>query len=221
MKIAIAGATGLTGSLCLELLLNDSRVTEIFSIGRRKTGISNPKLTEAILNNGEFDQSLSIDAFICCLGTTIKKAGSQENFKKVDHDLPIELAKKLKARGCQSAAVISALGADSHSAFFYNRVKGMMEEDMREIGLKSLTILRPSLIKGERKEARLGEKSAEIFLGIASPLFIGPLKKIKVTEAEDIAKALLVASLDKKEGTFIFTSQEIKVLASSESDGKL
>lgn len=221
MKIAIAGATGLTGSLCLELLLNDSRVTKVFSIGRRKTGISNPKLTEAILNNGEFDQSLSIDAFICCLGTTIKKAGSQENFKKVDHDLPIELAKKLKARGCQSAAIVSALGANAHSTFFYNRVKGMMEEDMRKIGLKSLSILRPSLIKGERKEARPGEKCAEIFLDITSPLFIGPLKKYKATEAEDIAKALLVASFDKKEGTFIFSSQEIKILASLESDSKL
>lgn len=221
MKIAIAGATGLTGSLCLDLLLNDERVTEVFSLGRRKTGKNHEKLTEVILNNGRLVQDLSVDAFICCLGTTIKKAGSQENFKSVDHDLPIALTKKLKAQGCSIAAIVSAMGADAHSTFFYNRVKGMMEEDMKKMGLKSLTILRPSLIKGDRKEKRAGEKSAEIILTIAAPLLIGPLKRIKATEATDIAKALLVSCLHQKEGTLIYTSQEIKVLASSESGSKL
>lgn len=215
MKVAIAGATGLTGGLCLKLLLADSRVSEIFSIGRRKTGLNHPKLHEIILNDGELNVELSVEAFICCLGTTIKKAGSQENFKKVDHDLPLKLAESLKASGCSTAAVVSALGADPESRFFYNRVKGMMEVDMKKIGFKSLTILRPSLIKGDRKETRAGEKSAEFILGLATPLLIGPLQIWKATKAADIARALLTSSINPKEGTFIFSSQEIKVLASS------
>ncbi len=221
MKVAIAGATGLTGSLCLELLLADLRISEIFSIGRRKSGLSHPKLQEIILSNGELDIDLSVDAFICCLGTTIKKAGSQENFKKVDHELPLKLAEKLRANGCHSAAVVSALGADSDSSFFYNRVKGMMEEDMKKIGFESLTILRPSLIKGKRKEVRPGEKSAELLLRLASPFLIGPLRNWKTTEAADIAQALVTLSTNPKKGILIFSSQEIKILASSESATKL
>lgn len=221
MIVAIAGASGLTGSLTLDLLLSESRVTKIYSIGRRKTGISHPKLHEIMLENGELAVDLSVEAFICCLGTTIKKAGSQEKFREVDHDLPLKLAVKLKNNGCRSAAVVSALGADAHSRFFYNKVKGEMEEDLKKIGFKTLTILRPSLIRGDRKETRPGEKSAEIILNIVSPLLIGPLKQWKATEATDIAQALLTSSINQKEGIFIFSSQEIKVVASSESGSKL
>jgi uncharacterized protein YbjT (DUF2867 family) len=212
MKIAIAGATGLTGSLCLQELLKNERVFEIISIGRRNTGLLHPKLREVFLIDNKLSEEIQADAYICCLGTTIKKAGSKEAFKEIDLELPLYLAKELKKNGCKTAAVVSAMGAKSGSSIFYNSVKGEMENAMKEVGFESLSILRPSIIEGPRKEKRTGEKIGLAVMRFFNPILMGSLKHYKTIQASDIAKALVKSVTFKKVGNTIYLSGEIKDL---------
>lgn len=207
MIIALAGTSGLTGSHTLKLLLETPEVTKVISIGRKKIEIKHPKLEEVLLGS---PISFRADAFLCCLGTTIKKAGSREAFEKVDVHLPLDLARALKAQGCDTAAVISSIGADSHSSVFYNRAKGKMEDGMREIGLKSLSILRPSIIAGERKESRLAEKISLKVMNAAAPLMTGSIRKYRPIEAETIARALVKLALARKPGAIVYESDAIQ-----------
>jgi uncharacterized protein YbjT (DUF2867 family) len=211
MIIALAGASGLTGSHTLKLLLENTEVTKVVSIGRKKAGGQHPKLEEILLGS---PITAKVDAFVCCLGTTIKKAGSQAAFEKVDIDLPQELSRALKANGCGTAAVISALGANADSAVFYNRAKGKMEEGMRRIGFESLSILRPSIIAGSRKEPRMAEKIGLVLMRAAAPLMAGPARKYRPIEAETIAKALVRIVLERKPGAMVYESDAIQEIGS-------
>lgn len=210
MIVAIAGATGLTGNYCLEFLLLQIKVTKVISIGRKPTGIQNEKLEEVILKDNKLQSEIVADAFICCLGTTIKKAGSKKAFKEIDFELPIYLAKELLKNGCKTAVVISALGADQNSTFFYNQVKGEMEKEMEKIGFESLSIFRPSIIDGNRKEKRFGEKIGLAVMKFFSPFFLGSLKNYRPIHAKIIGRALMIAVLMQKKGTTIYLSEEIK-----------
>jgi uncharacterized protein YbjT (DUF2867 family) len=210
MIVAIAGATGLTGHYCLEFLLLQIRITKVIAIGRKSTGIKNPKLEEIILTDNKLNTSIIADSFICCLGTTIKKAGSKDAFSEIDFQLPIYLANNLHENGCKVAAIVSAMGADETSAFFYNQVKGKMEVEMEKIGFESLSIFRPSIIDGPRKEKRLGEKVGLAVMKFISPIFIGSLKNYKPIHAKIIGKSLMVAVLKKISGVKIYASDEIK-----------
>lgn len=213
MIVAIAGATGLTGSFCIQELLKNENISLVYSIGRKQTGIKHEKLKEVLLDNNKVSDIFNSDAFICCLGTTIKKAGTKEAFKEIDLELPVYLANKLKNYGCNTVAVVSAMGANPKSSIFYNNIKGQMEEAMKDINLNSLSILRPSIIAGSRKEKRFGEKMGLIFMTIFNPLLFGSLKHYKSIKAKDIAKALVHCVINKKEGTTIYLSEEIKELA--------
>jgi len=210
MIVAIAGATGLTGNYCLEFLLLQIKITKVITIGRKPTGIQNPKLEEVILQNNKLTTQVIADAFICCLGTTIKKAGSKEAFKEIDLELPLHIATELFKNGCKTAAVISAMGANENSTFFYNQVKGKMENQMQNIGFESLSIFRPSIIDGPRKEKRFGEKIGLAVMKIISPLYIGSLKNLRPIHAKTIARSLVTVVLMKKPGHFIYASEEIK-----------
>lgn len=212
MTIAIAGATGLTGKYCLEFLLLQIKVTKVIAIVRKTTGIQHSKLEEIFLKDNKLSTEIFADAFICCLGTTIKKAGSKEAFKEIDLELPLYLAKELHKNGCQTAAIISAMGADEKSNFFYNQVKGKMENEMEKIGFESLSIFRPSIISGSRNEKRMGEKVALAIMKLFSPLFFGNLKNYKPIHAKIIGRSLMAVVLMKKSGTKIYNSEEIKTI---------
>jgi uncharacterized protein YbjT (DUF2867 family) len=211
MIIALAGASGLTGSHTLKLLLDNPKISKVVSIGRRKIEIKHPKLEEVLLG-APID--FHVDAFLCCLGTTIKKAGSREGFEKIDVELPIELARSLKARGCETAAAISAIGADSSSSIFYNRAKGKMENGLRQVGFSSLSLLRPSIIAGSRKESRLAEKISLKMMNAAAPLMAGPIRKYRPIEAETIAKALVTLAIERKPGALIYESDALQEIGS-------
>jgi uncharacterized protein YbjT (DUF2867 family) len=204
MKVAIAGATGLTGSLSLQLLLQSPSITEVISIGRRKTGIQHSKLSEVPLEDGLLKQPVKADAFICCLGTTIKKAGSKEAFKAIDYDLPVHLASKLNEEGCRTAAIVSAIGANAKSSVFYLRTKGETEEALKKTGFDSLSFLRPSFIAGPREERRGGERFMIGFMRLVSPLMFGGLAKYRAASANSIAEKLVQCILAKKPGTEIY-----------------
>jgi len=210
MIVAIAGATGLTGSYCLDFLLLQIKITKVIVIGRKSTGIKNPKLEEVILKDNQLTSKVVADAFICCLGTTIKKAGSKEAFKEIDLKLPVYLATNLHKNGCKISAVISAMGADENSAFFYNQVKGKMENAMQMIGFESLSIFRPSIIKGARKETRMAEKMGLAVMKTISPFFFGTFKNYKPIHAKIIGRSLMAVVLMRKHGTNIYLSEDIK-----------
>ena len=213
MIVSIAGATGLTGNFCLHELLQNENISGVIAIGRKTTGIKNNKLKEVLLVDNKLSDVVNADAFICCLGTTIKKAGSKEAFKAVDLELPVYLSNKLNENGCNTIAVISAMGANPESSIFYNNVKGQMEEALKNINFNSLSILRPSIISGPRKEKRFGEKMGLIFMTIFNPLLFGSLKHYKSIKAKDIAKALVQCVINQKTGTTIYLSGEIKEFA--------
>jgi uncharacterized protein YbjT (DUF2867 family) len=210
MKVAMAGATGLTGNPCLQELLKNENISEVFSIGRKQTGVKHPKLKEVLLQDNKLTEIIHADAYICCLGTTIKKAGSKPAQKAIDLDLPVYLAKELKNNGCKTASVISSMGANAKSSIFYSRLKGQLEEALIEINFDSLSILRPSIIDGKRNEKRFGEKVGLGIMKVFDPLLFGSMRNYRSIKAVDIAKALVKCVIIQKKGATIYLSDEIK-----------
>jgi uncharacterized protein YbjT (DUF2867 family) len=215
MTVAIAGATGLTGSHCLEQLLRNNRIEKVIAIGRRPSGVADPRLQEVILQNGKLPSPIITDAFICCLGTTLSKAGSRAAFRAVDFDLPLYLAEQLLAGGCGKMAFISAMSANAKSVFLYNRVKGELETALKKLGFAALHILRPSFIGGNRKEYRPVEKIALPIFHLFGPLLKGSWQHYRVIEAKTLAAGLIAAILRPEKGQFIYLSEEIKNLVSA------
>jgi uncharacterized protein YbjT (DUF2867 family) len=147
-----------------------------------------------------------VDSVICTLGTTIRKAGSQEAFRRVDHDYPLMVAQLTRQHGARAFALNSATGADPASRFFYNRVKGEVEEAIRQVGFPSLTIVRPALIGGDRDEFRPAEFAAMRLLRLAEPLLP---RRYRVVPHERIASVLLEAAVTAPRGEHIIESDAI------------
>lgn len=216
MRAAIVvGATGLTGTSLVEQLCENDEYVSVTVIARRAPAFTHPKLEVKIRNLDtleEKDIELAHELY-CCLGTTIKKAGSREQFEKVDFEYPLTIASLAKKRGIPHMLVITAMGANEKSPFYYNRVKGKLEHDLMELGLQRLSIIRPSLLVGEREEFRLGEKAGEKVLNLAKPLLVGPLKRSRAIEASQVAKAMIVIALyGDKQPVTIYPSQELAQL---------
>jgi len=208
MIVALLGATGLTGQLTLERLLQHDAVTSVIVFGRKPSPVTHHKLQQLQLQALP-DTLPAVDAFICCIGTTIKKAGSKAAFIEVDRTLPVQLATQLHARGCSCMAVVSSMSASPTSPFFYTRVKGDMEEDLKQIGFTSLHILRPSIIDGPRQENRPMEKFGLAFTKLMHPLMLGSLQHYKAIKATTIADGLLHAVLQHRPGQFTYLSADI------------
>ena len=195
MKTALlVGATGLVGGHVLEQLLEDSYYDSVIVLTRKTLNIQNAKLKEIIVNFDQLENyknDIKADVVFCCLGTTIKQAGSQEAFKKVDYEYPLMVAEIAKQNGASAFLLISALGAAKSSIIFYNRVKGEVEEAIGKLNFDAFHILQPSLIIGERKEARMGEGIAQKLSPLYDTLMFGPFNKYKSIKAEQIAKAMI------------------------------
>ena len=146
-----------------------------------------------------------VDIAFCCLGTTIKQAGSQEAFRAVDHDMVVAFAKRAREMGARHLIVLSAIGADPKSSVFYNRVKGEMEQSLRAQGWPQLTIARPSLLIGERTEPRLAEQ-------LAAPLSRLIPGKYHGIEACQLARALWRLALEEQDGVRVVESDELRRL---------
>ncbi|MBM4760925.1 oxidoreductase [Bacillus sp. B15-48] len=218
----LIGATGLVGQELLKILLETSLYEKIIVLTRRKVNVQHPKLLQIVagfdqLANHEADYS--VDDVYCCLGTTIKKAGSQEEFKKVDYTYPVELAKLTKQAGATSFLIISALGADPHSKIFYNRTKGAVEEAIKSVGFPALHIFQPSLLLGDRQEFRFGEKVGVLLSPVYSPFMVGTLKKYKPIQAADVAQAMFYAGQLEETGIFTYPSDEIFRLSKKTAAG--
>jgi uncharacterized protein YbjT (DUF2867 family) len=209
----IVGATGLVGSSCLKYLLEDNYYSKVIVLTRKSTQNSHPKLNEHIVDFDEIrkhDTQLIADHIFCCLGTTIKKAGTKDNFRKVDLEYPYELAKISLENNATQFNLVSALGADSNSRIFYNKVKGETEELISKLPFESVNIFQPSVLMGERKETRPVEKSAIKMMKFLRFLFVGALSKYKPVEAEKVAKAMVVNAKREVSGVHFFESDKIE-----------
>jgi uncharacterized protein YbjT (DUF2867 family) len=208
----IAGGSGLVGSHLILELLPSERYQKIISIGRSELPIKHEKLIQHIVDFDNLDENESLvkaDDIFCCLGTTIKKAGSKQNFYKVDFTYPYDLAHLCKKLGAQQYNLVTAMGAARKSAIYYNRVKGELEEKVMNMGYGALNIFRPSLLLGKRNEKRLGEDLAKAAYTLLKPILQGPLKKYRAIEGADVAAAMAyISSIDKK-GIFIYESDDI------------
>ncbi|MEL6862843.1 MAG: oxidoreductase [Bacteroidota bacterium] len=212
----IIGASGLVGSFCLEQLLLSPNYARVLSFGRRKLPIKNAKLQQYII---DFDQPQQYtayfqgDDFYCCLGTTIKKAGSQEAFQKVDYTYIYELAKIAAHNKVNQFLLVSAIGADPNSLIFYNRVKGKTEEAIRNLPFWAVHIFRPSVLLGQRNENRWGERAASI-IGKGIDYFTGGLLgKYSPVEGEVVAKAMLNAAQRLEGGIHTYYYKQMEPLA--------
>jgi uncharacterized protein YbjT (DUF2867 family) len=212
----VFGSTGLTGKALTKLLIKDEDYSLIKLFVRKSGSVNNPKVKEIILENDFSEAAISKDLIgddlFCCLGTTMKKAGSKEAFEEVDLNIPIRLSKIAAKNHIEKYLIISSIGASSSSHNFYLRTKGKMEEMLLLSGIKKIHIFRPSLILGKRNENRFGENIGKILYKVFSFAFIGRLKKYKGIEAENIARAMLyVAKGDYKNSTF--ESDEIATIS--------
>jgi uncharacterized protein YbjT (DUF2867 family) len=217
------GASGLVGSELLNCLLNAPEYEKVIMIVRKPLGIKHAKVEEAVIDFGNLAGNkglFKVNDVFCCLGTTIKKAKSREAFKKVDVDYPLEIARLAKEMCAERFLVISSMGAGAGSSVFYSRMKGLLEEKLKEIGIKSLHIFRPSLLLGERKEFRLGERAAAFLTKGISFIFLGPLKKYKPISAKTVAQGMYKAAQSKEEGIHIYLSDEIAEKSLSEKQGE-
>ncbi|WGG46130.1 NAD-dependent epimerase/dehydratase family protein [Rossellomorea sp. DA94] len=209
----IAGATGLVGSHLMDILLKSPEYTRVISFVRRESGVKHEKLDERIIS---FDGMKllpheEIDDVFCCLGTTIKKAKTKHAFKKVDYEYPIQLGKLGKAHGAKQYLVISSIGASPESPFFYSKVKGNLEKELKELHYPSLHLFRPSLLLGERQEFRLGEKAGEIFSRALRPVMVGRLKRYRSIPGKQVAYAMYRAAVGTfGEGVIIHESERIQ-----------
>lgn len=194
-KIAIViGGTGLVGTSLLEQLAADERYAEIVAIGRRRPAVESDKIT-FIENSLEKPKSaaehLFGDDLFICIGTTIKKAGTQENFRFVDYTIPKKIAKHARRNGVKNIAVVSSVGAQRKSNNFYLKTKGKMEEAIIAEAFQHTVILRPSLLLGKRKEHRLGESIGRSLSGVLNLLMVGKMRKYRAVKASNVAAAMI------------------------------
>ena len=213
MKAVIAGATGLVGSHLLELLKDDPDFDEVWVLTRRSLNIKQKKIKEVLTDFRDLEEALkNVKAthVFCCLGTTMAKAGSKEAFKMVDLDYPLELARIMLEKNAEKYLLVSAIGASTRSLFFYSRVKGEVESEIRRLGYPGLVIFRPSLLLGDRKENRTGEDIAKRAYGFLDKIFIGPLKKYKGIHAGTVAACMRRMAKKSHRGTWIIESDQIQ-----------
>ena len=205
-QVLLTGATGLVGGHLLRMLLNAPDIKSIAAPTRRPltdiSGVFNPhdpQLTDALAQVVD-----PVDIVFCCLGTTRREAGSKEAFVHADYTLVIDTALVGKKLGAQHMLVVSAMGANAHSPFFYNRVKGEMEEALIAQQWPRLTITRPSMLVGEREKKRAGET-------LLAPLFSLLPGNLKSIDARDVAGALLAEALSPaQEGVRILSSSQLR-----------
>ena len=203
----LAGATGLVGGECLRRLLASRRYERVIVVTRRDLGspARHDKVRQVVVEFdrlGEVRARLRGDHVFCALGTTIGKAGSQARFREVDCEYPLRLAQLTLENGARHFSIVSALGASRSSPFFYSRVKGEMEEGLRQMGWPSLAFLRPSVIAGERTESRPMERLSGQLLRFAPATW-------RPVAASAIASAMIATALREPPGVTVIESRDI------------
>ena len=200
----------------LRQLLDTPEYDRVIALGRRPLVVSHPKLAHVTVDFATLDKvtaDLRGDDAYCCLGTTIRQAGSQDAFRAVDRGAVLAFAWAARRNGAGRFFAVSSLGADAASRIFYNRVKGETEAALRVLDFKTLGIFRPSLLLGPRPDARPGERIGAALMWLAEPLLLGRLRQYRAIEAEVVARAMLRCSLERdRRGVRVYPSDEIQAV---------
>ncbi len=208
----VAGATGLVGGHLVRELVGRPEYRHVTVLVRRELDFAHPKLTQHAVDFDHLEMhadAFSVDDVFCCLGTTIKKAGSQPAFRKVDFDYPLAMGRHAKAQGARRFLIVTAMGANAGSSIFYNRVKGEVENALAGLELPALLIFRPSLLLGERQEQRFGESVAAAVTKVINPLMVGGLRKYRGIAGLTVARAMIAAAGMASSGVQVFESDRI------------
>lgn len=221
-KIALVfGASGLVGGHLLEELAKNRNYEKIYSFGRRKLGINDSKTEEVIIDfnkMSDFGHLIKGDDIFICLGTTIKAAGSQEAFRKVDFEYIYQAAQIALQNGTHQLLLISSAGADASSSVFYNKVKGETEDGVKQMPFWSIKIFQPSLLLGEREESRLVEGIGQIFGRIINKFTTDLFDLYQPVEAENVARAMVIAAQELEGGQKTYESHVIRKMGEEQQN---
>jgi uncharacterized protein YbjT (DUF2867 family) len=215
-KAIIAGSTGLIGSKLLQILLHEPFYDEVLILVRKKINLDHKKLTQLVVSFDELDSyadAINGHALFCCLGTTNKKTPDKAVYRHIDHDYPLYLAQLALKTGIKQYHLISSIGANAGSSFFYPKTKGETEADIQQLGLPALHIYRPSMLVGDRQEKRAMEKTLIAIYKFIDPLLFGSWKKYRSITDEAVAMAMYTQSTKNNAGAFIYESDQIKQLS--------
>ncbi len=211
MKTAIlAGASGLIGSQLLDLLLHDPHYDRVITVSRKELKVNHPKLNQVVFDLDKLNEvasSLIGNDVFCCLGTTMKQAGSKEAFRKVDFEYPLALATVTHSMGARRFFLVTALGSDKASSIFYNKVKGEVEEAIESVGFEALHIFQPSLLLGPRQESRAGEHAGKVVMQTLG--FLIPAK-YRAIESVKVARAMVASAKDNVKGVVRHFSKDMQ-----------
>lgn len=204
--VLILGATGLVGNECVRQFAESTEFSRVVALTRRALrDATHAKVESRVVDFDRLDEAkehFRVSHIVCALGTTIKKAGSQASFRRVDHDYPVAAARLGVEQGAQHFLLVSALGANTRSRIFYNRVKGDVEQAIRALPYRSVTIARPSILLGDREETRAGEAIGKVLSKFAP-------RRIKAVPASDVAASLLRAALGDAPGVRTIESKDL------------
>ncbi len=212
----VAGATGLVGSELLHVLLNNPYYLTVITLTRRPLNLSHPRLLQIVTDFdklNEFEMLIGATDVYCCLGTTMKKAGSKAAFKLVDYEYPLQLAQLAHKNQCQHYLLVSSMGASAKSVLFYNQVKGQVEDGLQQIPFQRLSIFQPSLLLGKREEHRPTEAFAQRTSKALRFALQGGLKKYRPIQANTVAQAMFQVAQQPQTGINTYTSNQIEALA--------
>lgn len=205
----IAGATGAVGSALLQQLLEHPAYEKVIALSRRALPAA-PKLRSLLLDFEALETELPAalsdtvpNDVYCTLGTTMKRAGSKEGFRKVDHDYVLQLAQAGRKAGATRFLLNSSVGAAQKTSSFYLRVKGEVEAAVSALGYPAVHIFRPSILLAQREDSRPGEAIAQKLAGLYNPMLRGGLRKYRAISSEEVARAMLHAALGPTEGVHL------------------
>jgi uncharacterized protein YbjT (DUF2867 family) len=213
-----AGASGLVGSLALEALLEAPDFSRVYAVTRRALAREHPRLANRIVQFDRLEAQLKgtvCHVAFCCLGTTIRQAGSERAFRQVDVDYVLAFARAAKAAQAQRFVFVSSVGASPQSKHFYLRVKGEVEEALVGLGFTSLDILQPSALIGWRREPRLLELATMAVAPLVNPFLTGKRLPLRAISARTVATAMVGASRSGRRGVYRYTYENIRTLAKS------
>lgn len=215
-RALVVGATGLVGGHVLTRLAENERYSNIFTFGRRAPDFEHPRVVHHVADLADASEPAQLpgaDVLFCCLGTTIKQAGSEAAFRAVDFELVVRLAARAVESGAQTLVLVSSVGADADSRNFYLRTKGETERAVSALAYARLGILRPSLLLGAREELRPAEKLGQSAASFFNPLLMGGLKKYRAVDANIVAAAMVGFDLSDATGKHVIEGEAIRRLA--------
>ena len=225
MNVVLVGATGMIGSLLLRVLLQKSYINSVTVLTRKPLNFTDPKMTVHVVdfdNLQHIEKSFDeVDVIFSCVGTTQSQVkGDKTLYRKVDHDIPVNVAQAGLRKGAKKFILVSSVGADKSSGNFYLKLKGEVEFKLSSLGFDTVYFLRPSLLMGERKESRLMEGVMKSVMRIAGLALLGSLSKYKAIEAGDVAEAMAEAARLEKTGIHILHYDQIRAMAEAGMDNR-